>query len=420
MIQLRVCLLFSLAICIQGQGQEEFTHLQYNLTLYGNPFGCDESDNNSNQKEDALNIIIDYVQPDIFTVNEMRDSDVWADRLLDNVLNDEEEVWSRAELTDQFGFSSIVNACYFRNDRFTLYAQEVVYQSLGGSNLLRHIDLYTLYMDMPSLVFGDTAFVTIAVAHLSAGDAIERANQTEALMAYIEARGIDNYIFAGDLNIDSSLETAYQNLINSNDPDFSFIDPVDAAGTWHNNPSFSDYHSQSTRYGDTNEGCFAGGGLDDRFDITLISPYISVGVNGVTYVPNSYEVVGQSGNDYNQELQTIGNQVVPANVAQALYDASDHLPVKTKYTADFSTGLSSVHEQLDFEVSFMDRQLELWIKKFGIYTMSIHDLSGRLLIHEDFNGRGYKIGLSEIRNQAVIINVVSAQGLSAHRIQFIP
>ncbi len=420
MIKCYACLVVFLAICAKGNGQEEFTHLQYNLTLYGNPFGCDESDNNSDEKDAALDIIIDYVQPDIFTVNEMRDSDVWADRLLNNVLNEEEEVWSRAELTDQFGFSSIVNACYFRNDRFTLYDQEVVYQSLGGSNLLRPIDLYTLYLDLPSLAFGDTAFVTVAVAHLSAGDAIERANQTEALMAYIEERGIDNYIFTGDLNIDSSQETAYQNLINNSDPDFSFLDPVEAPGTWHNNSSFSDYHSQSTRFGDTNAGCFAGGGLDDRFDITLISPYISAGSAGVTYVTDSYEVVGQSGNDYNQELQTIGNQVVPATVAQALYDMSDHLPVKTQYAADFSTGISTVHEQMDFEVTIVEGQLELWVQKPGTHVVTIHDLCGRLLRLEEFNGRHFKLGLSEINSQAVIINIVSAQGGAAHRVQFIP
>lgn len=399
--------------------QEEFTHLQYNLTLYGNPFSCNETNNNSDEKDAALDLIIDHVQPDIFTVNEMRDSDVWADRILDNVLNDDNDLWSRAELTDQFGFSSLVNACYYRNDRFSLYDQEVVYQSLDGANLVRHIDLYTLYMDLPGLEFGDTTFVTLVVAHLSASDALERAEQTEALMAYIEGRGLENYIFSGDLNIDSSLETSYQNLINHSDPDFSFMDPVDAPGTWHNNASFSDYHTQSTRFGDTNNGCFSGGGLDDRFDFTMISQYVSEGVAGVQYIPNSYEVVGQSGNDYNQELQIIGNQVVPSEIAQALYDMSDHLPVKTEYAIDQNTALTSDHESLDFNVFIRDGRMELWTDEPKAYLFELFDVGGRLLYRESFQGRHHTTQLGGLQGQAIVLRLSSDNGMAGHKVQFI-
>lgn len=419
MIQKGCFLVAVLFMAFQISAQVEFTHLQYNLTLYGNPFACDEANNNSDVKDAALSLIIDHVQPDIFTVNEMRDSDVWAERLLDNVLNDDADLWSRADLTDEYGWSSIVNACYYRNDRFTLYDQEVVYQSLGGDNLLRHLDLYTLYMELPSLLFGDTAFVSIAVAHLSAGDSEERANQTEALMAYIEGRGIDNYIFTGDLNMDSSSEEAYQNLIAHPDPDFSFQDPMNANGTWHNNFNFSDLHTQSTRFNDTNSGCFSGSGLDDRFDITLISPYISSGAAGVSYVSGSYEVVGQSGNDYNQELQTVGNQVVPTIIAQALYDFSDHLPVKTSYVVDLATGLVSEAELLIFDITVRDGQLELWVKEPGAYLLAAYDMQGRLVSQEHFRGRSLRADFTSEKDQVLILQLIAADGSRAHRIQFI-
>ena len=221
------------------------------------------------------------------------------------------------------------------------------------------------------------------------------------------------------MNIDSSFEEAYQNLIAYVDPDFSFQDPLNANGTWHNNSSFSDLHTQSTRFSDTNNGCFSGGGLDDRFDITLISPYISSGTTGLSYIPGSYEAVGQSGNDYNQELQTVGNQVVPTIIAQALYDFSDHLPVKTSYAVDLTTGLANEEELVAFDVTVIDGQLELWVKEAGVYRLEAYDLRGRLILREEFIGRHLRADLSSDIDQAVILHLIAADGLQGHRVHFI-
>ncbi len=358
--------------------------MHYNLTLYGNPFGCTESSNNTSEKDEYLNEIIEYAQPDIFTVNELRDNNIWADRILNEVLNDEEELWNRANLTYQFTSSSILNGLFFRSDKFTLHDQDVVYQDVNGSYLLRPIDIYTLYVNHPDLALGDTTYVVFGVAHLAASDEDERAHQTEAFMQRIHEMGPMNYIFTGDLNMDDAFEEAFQNLISDQNPAFSFEDPINVSSYWNNNSSVSLYHTQSTRFSDTNGGCFAGGGLDDRFDITLISPSIEDGTMGVQYQAGSYQVMGQSGNDYNQELQTFNNSVVPDEISVALYEMSDHLPVITDYSVDLVIGLEedvsglsvAIHAEIDgwYLVGPAEEQ----------YDLELIDLSGRVIWSETF------------------------------------
>ena len=71
--------------------QDTVTVLHYNLLNYGLPvYGCDNNNNNPDDKDAYLRSITAYLRPDIFSVNEMRvesyDSTP-VDRILDNVLN---------------------------------------------------------------------------------------------------------------------------------------------------------------------------------------------------------------------------------------------------------------------------------------------------------------------------------------------
>lgn len=400
---------FMLPLLVQSQG--EFKHLHYNLTLYGNPFGCDESTNNSNEKDAALTQIINYVQPDIFTVNEIRDQNVWAERILNNVLGQADGEWSRAALSFQSTSSSILNCLFYREDRFTLKSQEVVNQALDGSSLIRPIDIYDLYIDAPELASGDTTFVTFIIAHLSAGDEVERAEQTEALMARLEARGPGHYIFSGDLNIDSALEEAFQNLVSHSDNDLAFIDPISVPSTWHNNPFLAMYHTQSTRFSDTNGGCFAGGGLDDRFDITLISPSLDDGDPEIEYVSGSYEVIGQNGNDYNQELQTLNNGAVPDDIAMALYDMSDHLPVLTSYSTDVIISVKDLECEVTFKFSGQGR-ITMSLCSNGSYRLQVIDMRGSVVEEFDVLESNSSIAISNSVSGIFILRLIDKEGRS--------
>jgi hypothetical protein len=398
-----VFLLLVLTNVLIGQGQ--IKHMQYNLTLYGNPFGCDETTNSTAEKDVALSEIIAFTEPNILCVNELRDQNIWANRILNNVLNAEQELWSRAELSAQFTSSSIVNGFFYREDLFSLYQQDVVFQSLSGSALIRPIDLYTLYFDTPELMLGDTIFFTCIVAHLSAGDEVERNTQTAALMNYLEVIGPGNYIFSGDLNIDSALEEAFQNLVEPDDETIAFIDPVPLPDQWNNNSSVAQYHTQSTRFSDTNSGCFSGGGLDDRFDITLISPFIQGGTQGLQYVAGSYEVLGQNGNDYNQELQVFMNGSVPDEIALALYKMSDHLPVLTEYSTDLLSGGTEVIELTMDMVIQPDGGLQIGLRNPDLYEVDIIDLSGRLIVQEQFDGRVFEMSIGSLNTGLYLLRV---------------
>ena len=103
---------------------------------------------------------------------------------------------------------------------------------------------------------------------------------------------------------------------------------VGGVGEWNNNSQYAPFHTQSTRsYSDE---CFSSGGLDDRFDFILMSDEIYMGFNKIKYVDNSYYALGNDGQHFNQSIDQNGNSAVPASVASALYDISDHLPVTMK------------------------------------------------------------------------------------------
>ena len=63
-------LFFSLRFGLQAQ--DTLTVMQYNLLYYGEITGfCNNSNNSLEMKDPHLRNILDFVKPDIFTVNEM-------------------------------------------------------------------------------------------------------------------------------------------------------------------------------------------------------------------------------------------------------------------------------------------------------------------------------------------------------------
>ena len=143
-----------------------------------------------------------------------------------------------------------------------------------------------------------------------------------------------NLLLGGDSNIYTAVEGAYLRLTESQlDNDGQLKDPLSMPGTWHENSGYALYHTQCP----CNTGCiggFAGGGMDDRFDLWLTSNSMQDG-EGLDYVadftvangayPFAY---GNDGTKYNTDINAGGtNGMVPIAVANALHDASDHLPI---------------------------------------------------------------------------------------------
>lgn len=303
--------------------------MHYNLLYYGiNTSFCTSQNNNVNIKDQYLTTIINHVQPDIFTVNELGRGEANADRILNNVLNaGGVNRFSRAGYTNTTN-STIVNMLYYDHNKFSLYFETV------AANILRDINLYTLYYNNEEqLQSGDTIFLTAVVAHFKAGstaaDQQTRTAEAQAVMAYINSNNIrGNLMFMGDFNMNASFEQAFQHITYHPNEEIRFFDPVDQPGQWYNNSAMAMFHTQSTRTG--SHDCFVTGGLDDRYDLILASQAIMEGYMGLHYIEDTYYALGQDGNRYNQSVISPANNSAPQMVIEALYGMSDHLPVMMK------------------------------------------------------------------------------------------
>lgn len=163
-------------------------------------------------------------------------------------------------------------------------------------------------------------------------DATSRAARTQSAIAIRSALiGVPkghHTVVLGALNVYTSNEEAYQALTQEGTFTSNVVDPIDLPGSWNNDSTFADIHTQSTRANAFGGG--AGGGMDDRFDFILCSPAML----DAAYVPGSYTAFGNDGIHFNKSINDFPNLVVDDSIANALYNVSDHIPVY----ADFSFG----------------------------------------------------------------------------------
>ena len=71
-----------------------------------------------------------------------------------------------------------------------------------------------------------------------------------------------------------------------------------------------------------------------------MSDEIMFSYNHLRYVSSSYHAVGNDGRHFNQSVNQGYNYAVPTDVADALFDASDHLPVTMKIAVDTKLGVN--------------------------------------------------------------------------------
>jgi hypothetical protein len=292
--------------------------MQYNLLNYG------ASGNLAARKDTLLRPIIQYVQPDIFGANEINNSTAMHQRLVDSVLG---SGWERGGLVNSNGEFQ-TNNLFWKSDKFGLKQQQSICQEL------RDIIVYTLYYKANLTTSQDTIFLKVIVAHLKAsqGYEYERSVETQHVADYLNSLSeVGNCIFMGDFNVYTSEEPAYQNVVAIQDENRRLYDPISMPGDWNGNSSFAAIHTQSTRTSSLNDGG-SNGGLDDRFDIQLISRKLLHAGAGMKYQEGSYTAVGQDGQHFNSALTSWPtNTSAPADIIQKLYRMSDHLPVYSDY-----------------------------------------------------------------------------------------
>ena len=283
--------------------------MTYNILNYQ---GTSSGDNS---REDDLRTVIEYTEPDIIMAEEVN-GDTGFDHFLDDVLNFNEADLYEGAFVDQSS-TDIDIALFFKPDIFDVTS-------------VTTIDITSNYGHRDALECVITHLATgeefrLYGVHLKAGtgneDESDREQEAENLRDYLNGFDYDAHFFVlGDFNFYNSDEGGFQRLTESQtENNGQLFDPIDEIGYWHNNYAFAEVHTQSPRGGNY-------GGMDDRFDFILASNSVLV-YSSLNYVEESYVSVGNDGNHYNQAINYGSNDAVPASVADALVDASDHLPV---------------------------------------------------------------------------------------------
>lgn len=264
--------------------------------------------------------IFSNVQPDILVCQEMT-SQTGVNGFLIRVLNRVSSGYAAGTFINGFDTD---NAIYYKSSLFTFLSNTPI------DTELRDINEFKLTYNST----GDT--IIIYAVHLksseSSADSLQRAAEVDSLRKRTNALPPNsNFIVVGDFNIYDSREFAFQKLLSQSQSGY-VIDPLNLIGRWNNNGSFAASHTQSTRVRDLGDGGSTGG-LDDRFDMILMSQAI-MNSGDITYVTGSYNEYGNDGNHFNDSINKPPNAVVSQQVANALHNASDHLPVHATFGFD--------------------------------------------------------------------------------------
>jgi exonuclease III len=338
-------LLFFLALFIAfpSTGQTTVKLMCYNVLNY--PTG------NIAGRVDTLSNIIEYYQPDLLMLQELKT---------------EQGLIDTKNMMNEVGYANFEAAPYIpqQSNPFSDFPlqQSIIYNSeifgLSEDSFIltevRDINYYKLWLKSENLSEGaDTTFLHVFVTHLKSSTGSEnqqlRLQMVQQFKNYINNNldSDDLIILSGDFNIYNNSEPAYIELTGSSGG-INMVDPLSELGNW-SGASFShkEILTQSTRASQY-AGDGAGGGVDDRFDFIMFSPSLMQLFGNLVYVNDTYKSLGNNGECYNQSITScIPGNDVPADVIRSMYFMSDHIPV----VCELSTPLTlSIKESIDSQV----------------------------------------------------------------------
>jgi endonuclease/exonuclease/phosphatase family metal-dependent hydrolase len=339
-------LLSLLLVPLIAQGQDTLKVMTYNLLNY---------QSGVNARDQYYRTVIRHVRPDLLVVQEISASSgstqqATVDSFYSRVVN--------VVFPGQFSKGTFVpdpndtgNEIYYRPSKFTFINNTPIHTEL------RDISEFKLYNAAAADTF------RIYSLHLKAGQGFEtnRAAEVDSLRKVTNALPAGKYfIVCGDYNMYGSTELAYSKLLQDNPTDDGhFVDAINLAGTW-NTPAYAPYHTQSPRLRAFGGG--ATGGMDDRFDMILYSRAVSQ-PGKIRYLAGSLTPIGNDGLHYNDSINHLPNTAVPDSVANALHNASDHLPVSARFV--FSGGGGGANITLLTKIVLRDNGGESDSLEFG-------------------------------------------------------
>lgn len=366
MIRLIKSLLFAALFVISINAQQLHTIMSYNLLNYP---GSDTTTRNPHYRT-----IFESIQPDILVVQEMQ-SQAGVNGFLSNVLNASAGGYSAGIFID--GTDSD-RAIFYKSNYFTFISNTPIQTTLRDINEFKMVHNITQ----------DT--LLIYVVHLKASSGSD--NELRRLEEVTELRNHTDslpagtfFIVAGDFNIYRSGEPAFQKLLDQSANGY-FIDPLNLIGTF-NQSSFAQYHTQSPRIRSFGGG--ATGGMDDRFDMILISQTVS-DINNITYINGSTVAYGNDGNHYNDSINSPPNTAVGQQIADALHYASDHLPVfaSFRFKAEYVelTSFTALIEGLYNGSTMIPDTITIQLRSFDEPDLLIDSV--RIILDQTGNGSG--------------------------------
>lgn len=276
-----------------------------------------------NDRENDFRTIISIIEPDLIMVQEISGQTGFFHFKSDVLDLIEPNTWTGASFINQTASQDI--ALYYRHELFTFVSTSEINtaQTAGTRDVIewkiihnaseKELSIYGVHFKASS---GQT-------------NAAQRLEEATVLRNYLNSLDENYFIVGGDFNIYSnnqSSEPAFEMLTGiSGNNNGRLFDPINRIGHWHNNSSFADVHTQSPRTSSFGGG--APGGMDDRFDWLFVSAALLSDSSDIHYIEDSYETFGNDGNHFNQAINSGNNMSVSNEIANALHDASDHLPV---------------------------------------------------------------------------------------------
>lgn len=351
---------------VSAQGQDTVSIMYYNLLNY--PLKAQE-------RADTLKKIIQYVLPDMFVVNELT-SQAGANYILSSSMN--QNGITHYQQANFVNGPDTDNLLFYNSDKIGLKSQKQIPTSL------RDISEYVVYYKSPSLATtNDTIFFHVYSCHLKASSGAsnetQRYNEAVTLKNYLSTQnGLINVMVGGDFNMYTSSEPAYGQITNGTW--FKLYDPINQEGSWNANITFKNIHTQSTRGSEIINGGSTGG-LDDRFDIIFVSNDMQTGGNRARYVANSYKAIGQDGLHFNSSLVSApSNGQVPDEVALALRNMSDHLPVYMEFEVGGDVGVKENELVNKYTFDSYSHELNLYLENVEKEVIiTVYDLTGKIV-----------------------------------------
>jgi len=351
--------------------QENFKLMFYNLLNF-------PLETNVPNRIDYLEQTLNTYKPDIFMVCEL--NNVYGGNAILQVLQDRiSEDYRSAVFTsntsdDEIGNQNdLQNLIFYDNSKFILESQHIV------QTLYRDFNHYKLKLNSVNQN-SNPVYLNAIVCHLKASSGSYNENlrlqMVQDLTQYLSTFPSDSYVMlAGDFNVYSASEPAFQELIDPNN-NIVFVDPVDRMGSWHTNVDYVDVFTQSTR---TQSGLGGStGGLDDRFDFILTSTNM-LSNQDLYYVPNSYQAFGNNSNPncFNNEIldTACAGTSFSLEVREALYYFSDHLPVVMELETNETLLSIPTYQTENFQImgtNMVDTTLEIQIHNQSLSTNKLY------------------------------------------------